>query len=764
MAKCLLPISMFDRLRKWWNEIGPNEPTSVLPETHDTAPSAQRTYSSDQPITRKDQDRFNRWPFAQRIANTIANGEDPSSLVVGLYGPWGDGKTSTLGLMQEALAEYKDVIVIRFNPWQFGNESQLLRAFFDSLADALGRSLSTHKEDVGAILKKYGAILSVASVDVANTVKVDPGKGIVALGEALSLVELRELRTRLEGFLQASGGRVVVLIDDIDRLDRSEIHSLFKLIKLSASFEHTSYVLAFDDEMVAAALGEKYGEGGIGAGRSFLEKIVQVPLHLPPAETIELRKMAFEGVDEALRQSQVTLTREQVERFTRAFVDAFESQILQTPRQAKRFANAVSFALPLLKGEAEPVDVMLIEAIRVFLPRLHAAVRDNPDLFLGSAREYGGNAEAEKKRLSELLTSVLSNSGIYDKELVRKRLIAVLFPRTGDMGYGSEWDLTWAREQHICSKEYFGRFFSYGVPPGDVGDVEVQRLVDDLRAGTGSDDVRARLVRFSERRAIPRLLDKLRFQEGTLDPEAAQRIILAFAPNGDLLPKEEGPFVMRTTVMQGGILVRQLMKRVVPAQREDLALTVIQIAGPLSFAAECFRWLRYSRDEGADDRILQPASEAKVGEGLAIRISEAANAGELYRSFRDDSRDLLWVWKNMGPPGEMEASLRGWLNASPGSVDVFLAAFVGRAWGLESGLSRRSDLWRDSYNAVADLIDPDFIAERLRATHGDQLQASEELEPKSEKDWARQAARQFIAIHEAVQREKQKPPPDTSPT
>jgi hypothetical protein len=71
------------------------------------------------------------------------------------------------------------------------------------------------------------------------------------------------------------------------------------------------------------------------------------------------------------------------------------------------------------------------------------------------------------------------------------------------MGYGSEWNLTWAREQRICSKEYFTRYFTYSVPPGDTGDLEVQRLVDELRAEVDSDDVRARLARFSERRAMP---------------------------------------------------------------------------------------------------------------------------------------------------------------------------------------------------------------------------------------------------------------------
>jgi hypothetical protein len=60
-------------------------------------------YFSDQPIRSITEDRFNRWGFAKRIADTLATRTDPASLVVGLFGPWGDGKTSTLHLMEAAL-------------------------------------------------------------------------------------------------------------------------------------------------------------------------------------------------------------------------------------------------------------------------------------------------------------------------------------------------------------------------------------------------------------------------------------------------------------------------------------------------------------------------------------------------------------------------------------------------------------------------------------------------------------------------------------
>ena len=117
-------------------------------------------YATDRPILTEEEDRFGRAPFARRIAETISHIQDPSSIVIGIYGAWGEGKTSVLNLMAECLKDNLSVIVIRFNPWHFESTEKLLGGFFDTLGSALGKSLPTLAEKVGGILKKYGGVLS----------------------------------------------------------------------------------------------------------------------------------------------------------------------------------------------------------------------------------------------------------------------------------------------------------------------------------------------------------------------------------------------------------------------------------------------------------------------------------------------------------------------------------------------------------------------------------------------------------------------------
>ena len=90
-------------MRKFWQRVQrKSSPADSIEPSQ--AVRATADYASDQPITSAIDDRFGRWPFASRIAETLATRTDRSSVVIGMYGPWGDGKTSTLRLIEEALS------------------------------------------------------------------------------------------------------------------------------------------------------------------------------------------------------------------------------------------------------------------------------------------------------------------------------------------------------------------------------------------------------------------------------------------------------------------------------------------------------------------------------------------------------------------------------------------------------------------------------------------------------------------------------------
>lgn len=716
-------------------------------------PAIQDQYIADQPITGKAEDRFNRAFFATRIAETIATRIDPSSIVLGLFGPWGDGKTSVLEMMQEALGSYPNAIVVRFNPWHFQSEDLLLRGFFATLSDAMGQSLPNMKEKAGDLLKKYGNVLSLASLTVGGVVQLRPGDAVKGVGEAMSNVGLDELRKRIEGMLDEANKRLVILIDDIDRLDREETHAIFKLVKLSASFRHTSYVLAFDDAVVSAALGERYGAGGSPAGRAFLEKIIQVPLHLPPADENSLRLLALEGVQNALSQASIELTQPQVDAFIRHFDDALLPR-LETPRRAKLFSNALMFALPILKGEVNPVDLMLIEGIRVMYPHLYTGIRENPGLFLRGERGETHNArQGAVSQINSLIERTTPELTTDEQECVKLRLLVPLFPRIGSMGYGGEWDEIWGADQKVCSSQYFKRYFTYSVPVGDVPDAHVAALCDAAPVAS-NDEKRALLISFAERQGLPRVISRLRQREGSLTQLQASALITTFAQNGDLLPRERGMMVMADTRAKAGMLIAGLLRQVTAGgERQAEAERAIKIATPVGFAMECIRWIRHYEDRPPEKRVLSDEGEEPLLEILSARIEETDAVSPLFIAHPKDAPHLYWSWADRASVAHVRRRLETVFNAAPEQLDTFLGCYVGEAWGMESGLPRPADFRREQYNSVSHLIPAEYVAENLRLRYGEELETPQNYPPDTMVQ-PRRVAHQFMAVHLHVLQEQ----------
>ncbi len=706
----------------------------------------------DTPLSDPDQDLFDRWPFAQRLARAIAARSDPSSLVVAVYGAWGDGKSTVLNFVEAELARHDHILCVRFNPWRFGDEAQLLLSFFALLADALGKSLTTTTEKIGDFLQKYAAIVAPLSLSFAG-VGVSPGQTAVEFGKHLSGVELRELRRRIEKILSEAQKRVVILMDDIDRLDKSEIHAVFKLVKLTADFDHTAYVLAFDDVMVAGALQEKYSAGKAESGFSFLEKIVQVPLNLPHADRIALQQLCFQSVNQALNDSQTTLDEQQVQVFGRHFVDGLEIR-LGTPRMCKRYGNALSFALPLLKGEVNPVDLMLIEGIRVFYPQVYAVLRDNGEFFHGT-----GSTDKVKERTQALLATATDALTTREQECVTS-LLKALFPKLsgllGGPSYESDWYKTWAKEQRVCSPDYFARYFTYAVPTGDVSDATILGFLANLRDRTVAEVV-ARLADILDKSNAEKFVQKLREREKTIGEADSALLSKAIVRVGASFPNPEQMFSFRNAWSQAAILVNQLLLNVADRERRlTLAAELLRDAMPLSFSVECLRWMTSGDKEPEEERTFVKSGETELGRIVASRIKQEAEGKNVYAEYGNDARFLVWSWAHWGNKEDVEKYLLGLFDSDSTNVIRFLDSYRPTEWGLKTGVSHKGDLMRGQFDSIVALLDPTIVMERLLALFGDGLKdATPERWEYTDYPPDKKVAFQFAGMFNHVRNEKE---------
>jgi len=715
-------------------------------------------FVTDEPLDDPSSDRFKRFPFAQRVAGTIAFKKDPSSIVIGVYGAWGEGKTTVLNFIASELEKYPNVICIPFNPWYFEDEKHMLLNFFQTLSEVLGRKISTQAEDIGKWLQDYGSIIAPISLSFGGLIQLSPGEIAKKTGESLSSPSIYELRERIEKILRNEKKRVVIIVDDIDRLDRHEIQTIFRLVKLLADFPYTAYVLAFDEEVVTSALEEKYGSAGNQFGASFLEKIVQVPLKLPVADKISLRKLCFEAVDKALNGAEIQLTEDQGRTFAHHFIDGLEIWV-QTPRMAKRYGNALSFSLPILKGEVNTIDLMLIEGLRVFYPKVYDIVRSKPDVFLGYNLTGSSYDEATKEHSLDIINKCTEGLTNDEADSV-KNLLQVLFPRVrtilSNVTYGEQWEKTWADGQHVASSKYFDRYFSYSVPEGDISDQEIAALLQKLDTQSPI-EIPAYLREITTERNVEMLLYKLRAKEKELGARKSHNLASALSSIGDIFPNPDIPFSFTNPFHQAAILVANLVKNLPKGtKRLSLGEAIVKEGEPISFAAECLRWMRTSEEETKDDRIFSKNEEQLLEQIIVSRIRDISKDKLLYRSFPRDAPLLLSIWSRYGSRDETEHYLTDSFQSKPEEVIEFLKCYVPTSWGLESGLPHKDNFRREQYDSVARVVNPDNILEALKRLYGSKLDSPEYRELDDSLDIYEVIAYQFAHIHYLVKSEMEK--------
>lgn len=311
----------------------------------------------DRPISVATEDRLGRSAFARMLARALVEHPQASSFVVALYGGWGTGKTSTLNLAFEALNEFvsggQGPLLVRFNPWWYSNTGELLMQFFAQLGsefekDDRLRSVKSRLLEYGQLLAPLGAFADLLGAGGAGSVLGGFLSALFKKGQERSQ-DPRALRAQIEAAIKESGRRIVVVIDDIDRLSAGEIRDVFKLVKATADFPNTRYLLAFDFDTVKDALFDVQQTDGA----RYLEKIIQLPFTLPEPSQGQLGDLLMDGMmqlandQDTIEEKELSQARDSFEWYRYQGLDA----LIENMRQLKRILSSLSFTLPAVAGE-----------------------------------------------------------------------------------------------------------------------------------------------------------------------------------------------------------------------------------------------------------------------------------------------------------------------------------------------------------------------------------------------------------------------------
>lgn len=404
----------------------------------------------DNPIQSSAEDRLDRLPFAQTLAGELRHLDPREGCVVGILGPWGSGKTSLINLTVEQLQTAPAYPVIYFNPWMFSGADQLVERFFQELAAQLRIEPSQRLSRIADLLDVYGEV--VAPIRYAPV--VGPWfERVRGANKALKKVlDARKAgadkkRSEVNDQLKKLDVPIVVVVDDIDRLTMPEIRDIFKLVRLTANFPNVIYLLAFDRNRVELALSEP----GLD-GRHYLEKIVQVIYDMPG-----MSKDRFH--DEIIKALDVVVSYPEVQgNFERSlWPDVYFEIIkplLSTMRDLRRYAASIRGTLVSIQGRIEVVDILAIEAIRLFLPTCFSQIIQSADLIVGGRNSIRDNREIGRSRIQEIAESSGGNEEIVHA-LFRRVLMASSSLVPGGTGYGTSFQKSWLREGRLTHPTWF---------------------------------------------------------------------------------------------------------------------------------------------------------------------------------------------------------------------------------------------------------------------------------------------------------------------
>ena len=406
-------------------------------------------YYPDQPIlgNTTSPDMLNRKGFAKKIGKSILLESDSPGLVLSLEGPWGYGKTSVFNLIKKYLLSLDKAapLIVNFNPWMIGTAETLVQEFLIQFASAIGLSDKIKKvKDTAKQVLAYSNIFSPIRLIPGAEPWASLIKGVLqSVGQSAEEIgDVRELnieskRNKVIEALKKIDKPIIVFIDDLDRLPPSEVFQMVRLVKAIADFPKVAFLLAFDPQHIEDSLRNH----GISDAKLYLDKIVQVRLHLPLIDPDDLIALTEQELTKLGIDQLTGIFPDDADRFGEFYHFAIK-HLISTPRDLYRILNRIRQYVGVNEKEVAFSDFFALETIAIAAPEVYDHIRSNPGAYTGHSQdEYPYDLEKPEERVAKssdernaVIGRVASGKIIYIKELLSK-----LFPLIKGINIGQRY-------------------------------------------------------------------------------------------------------------------------------------------------------------------------------------------------------------------------------------------------------------------------------------------------------------------------------------
>ncbi len=627
-------------------------------------------------------DALGRRSFAARVTEVLGRVSPESGLVVSIEGAWGCGKTSLLAMVEDLLSSGKDdqrPVIVHFNPWLVGDRDALLRQFLASIAKAV--KLTDHAKEgkrVAKELKTYAKAFDVLKLIPGSEPWASIIKSVVeSVGDASDAVfdyktpDIEARKQDLEQALRKFPRRIVVLVDDLDRLYPAEVYEMVRIIKAVGDLPNVGYVLAWDEKFVSAALENL----NVPFAAAYLDKVVQVRLPVPSLSFVQRVSQMNEGLARLPSEAREHHFPGGDDRHSLVFHHGL-SELMEHPRDVVRLFDVVLSIEPNLRGEVHLADLIGLAALMTKAPAVFSLLRRTPQAFVG--RRPGIRSMFEKAE-----DVIKAHTGDRDAAIAEctnpravRELVHCVFPKTAKADDEFALDRVVFTEGHLAHPDRLSVALQLSTGNGDVSLVKVRRF---LFLPNERESIASAL---DEESCAP-FLDSL----GSVVESLGEDVVLDCESLAVALARliETTPFVNRARTrtemwlqsaeMLALSAIGEVSKRMVPEAQSAMAEKLIGDAEALSIAVDV-AFASYLESEKSDrglERLkASPASKARALHALGRNLEQSAANDSLFKTVNPGR--ILWL-ATLLLPARCKNIFRVLQRADP-SLDSFVLALM----------------------------------------------------------------------------------------
>lgn len=618
---------------------------------------------------------------AQHIVERL--GRSRESATFALVGEWGSGKTWLLEALLRDLTDKSNwaatrCTVVHFNPWYYADE-QALFAGFASLLVQQTLKKGRARARLSGLLKLVGPSAKFGTVDLTTVVN--------QAGTALGATTPSRIREAISSGLEKSGRQLLIVMDDLDRLNPDELLILFKLVRLVGDVPGLHYLLAYDEDTLHHLLKQTaIAAGSSERARRYLEKIVEHRWEVPPLTDSQLDEVLFERL--ALVEG------DQSDPGLGYRLESLIRAVVSTPRAAARYVDLANAIPGRVRDELHQRDLHLTLFLRVAAPALWKVIIQERQLLVGDGpylidSDRKEHAEAALERFRAATSDLAFGTDLLDLVVNSFPSFAhALDPRS----------MRSADAPRIGHRDFVDHYLWLDLPPGSISELAVARMLEQLPDPAAERGIRELL------QESPRLMLDALWRNASSDSVSKPQLFMLFERLYGTHGVTATFGVFGTTVDRRIFMIaNELLKQM--SREELLQLVVVRDYENRPLLVELVARLRVRPDVNADalnDFVTDIAVPIAIM--LRDRLEGASPPAIPENSTRGDLRmlfDLDLAMARAAVQKHLEA--RSWraIEVASAYVGLRISSRSGRHWYLNAQ-EMRADLGDELMSLIDD--------------------------------------------------------------